>query len=140
MLLHLHEHKVDIIINDSVNDNCGIFVFGGRPNNEVALIDDALFDLMRVIKNCGSLDPNWIALEVNVDTFQTIKMMVLLEPDPKIYLDGQDKATVYMECQDCNKVKEDVSYTYCPFVQEIDGEDREIRVCRDCYHERAMEV
>jgi len=45
-----------------------------------------------------------------------------------------------LECEDCGKISEDVERTNCPYAREIHDENKEITVCEDCKHERAMGI
>jgi hypothetical protein len=47
---------------------------------------------------------------------------------------------LYLKCEDCEEVREDVKETLCPFVQEIHDEDVPATLCEDCYHERCMDT
>lgn len=42
-------------------------------------------------------------------------------------------------CVDCGTTK-DVSYTPCPFDQEINGNNDKINICGDCENQRAMDI
>lgn len=45
-----------------------------------------------------------------------------------------------MECEDCKLVKDDVEETTCPFADEIYDTKIPATLCRDCYHERCMDI
>lgn len=46
----------------------------------------------------------------------------------------------FLTCQDCGKQDETVSETTCPFAEEIHEIIVDITVCKDCYHERCMDI
>ncbi len=43
-------------------------------------------------------------------------------------------------CQDCKEAKPDVSEALCPWAMDVHNDSIHIRVCDECYHERAMSV
>jgi len=45
-----------------------------------------------------------------------------------------------MICDDCKKEKEDVKDTTCPYSEDIYDEMIGVKLCDDCYHERAMDI
>lgn len=45
-----------------------------------------------------------------------------------------------MICDDCDKDKDDVVNTTCPYSEEINDEIIECTLCDDCYHERCMDI
>jgi len=45
-----------------------------------------------------------------------------------------------MKCDDCEKEKEDVKETTCPFAEEINYSTINCLLCDDCYHERCMDI
>jgi len=50
------------------------------------------------------------------------------------------KEEVMMKCDDCEKEKEDVKETTCPFAEEINYSTINCLLCDDCYHERCMDI
>lgn len=44
------------------------------------------------------------------------------------------------KCQDCEKAKDSVTLTNCPYAEEIRGELVPMLLCKDCYKERCMEI
>ena len=49
-------------------------------------------------------------------------------------------APEHLTCQDCGHTGDDVERGYCPYAQEIHGEDEPVVLCPECYHQRAMDV
>ncbi len=45
-----------------------------------------------------------------------------------------------MICDDCNKDKEDVKETKCPYAEEINDELIDCQLCDGCYYDRCMEI
>lgn len=43
-------------------------------------------------------------------------------------------------CQDCGKQDGTVGIALCPYMFEIHYERVEIVVCKECFHERCMEI
>ena len=50
------------------------------------------------------------------------------------------KKPKYLKCEDCGKENDDVEETYCPFAEEIYNENIRVTICKDCYHERCMDI
>ena len=46
----------------------------------------------------------------------------------------------YLQCQDCNQRKPDVSETTCPYAEEINNTIVNIVVCDDCCRSRAWDI
>lgn len=43
-----------------------------------------------------------------------------------------------LKCEDCGKLG--AHRTICPYAEEIGGEQVDITVCDNCYHQRAMDI
>lgn len=46
----------------------------------------------------------------------------------------------YLICDDCGKEGSDVEETLCPYAEDIGGIEVPATLCRDCYHERCMDI
>ena len=45
-----------------------------------------------------------------------------------------------LKCEDCGSTSDSVFETYCPYTQDICGEDVECVVCGDCYNTRVQDI
>jgi len=47
-----------------------------------------------------------------------------------------------LQCQDCGRTDEEVEVTegFCPYMEDIYGEQVPVTLCKDCYWERCQDI
>jgi len=46
----------------------------------------------------------------------------------------------FLICEDCGRSDSTVEESFCPFAEEIYGEEIDVVLCIDCYNERADDI
>lgn len=51
-----------------------------------------------------------------------------------------DNTDGLLECEDCHKKSVDVVETFCPYLEDVCGEEVLANLCTACYNERAADI
>jgi hypothetical protein len=67
-----------------------------------------------------------------MDEFTNLEIIKLID-------EGKLKKSIN-RCQDCHKIKDDVTVTFDPYAVRTSGEEVVVVLCDDCYYERCHEI